>query len=132
MSRAKIGVKLVVLSCELFLIHGGLVTKYVNASRSRRIGGAVMLLLLEVIVNARWQQTAAVPNAVRRKAASLSRYARLVCSSGIVTHRANTSIGRLTKNYVSYGPPSYVTRRYSKILRRRRTVQSASYQCQYD
>ena len=75
-----------------------------------------------------WKQIAAAPSAVR-KGGSVSRRASRVCSSSIVTPNVRRSIGRSIKRYVRNGPPSYATRRCSRSLHQRRTVQFASYQC---
>ena len=52
-----------------------------------------------------------------------------VCSSSIAIHRVKRIIGRRIKNNSNDVLLSYVIRRCSMILRRRRTVPFASFQC---
>ena len=71
----------------------------------------------------------------KEEEASVSRSARhvqgmYVCSSITATPRVKRIIGRNIKKTVNDMPPSYMTRRCSKTRRLKKTVPSASYQCQ--
>ena len=68
----------------------------------------------------------------RMGVASASRRVSRVCSSNTAMLLVNTNIGQSIKNYANYEQPSYTMKRCSRILHRRRTVPSASYQCRGD
>jgi len=64
-----------------------------------------------------------------RKEAPVSRRASRVCLSSIAMPIARGIIGRSINQYANDVLPRYTTRRCSRVLRLKRTVPSASYQC---